>query len=334
MQNYYNENLLNLKGVTIEDCVQTQWAIEVSLNAIQEIPCCPICQSQKTAIHDYRTQKIQHFLLGPKLLILTLKKRRFVCKCCQKRFTETYDFVGRYQRRTKENIQCILHALKGICAVKSIAKQYQISGFTVQRIFSHLQPVPERLPITLCIDEFKGNAGHEKYQCILVDGVKKNIYDILPSRNKEDLHSYFSRFSKEEKARVRYVVMDMCQNFANIARTHFPNARIVADKFHFARQCFWALENTRKRVQNTLPEKERLYFKRSKSILRKHERKLDEDQKAKLSVMKAQSPDICDAHILKEQYVLFLDAKTRKEAEEKTGVLASSRRNLWIKGVS
>lgn len=142
MQNYYNENLLNLKGVTIEDCVQTQWAIEVSLNAIQEIPCCPICQSQKTAIHDYRTQKIQHFLLGPKLLILTLKKRRFVCKCCQKRFTETYDFVGRYQRRTKENIQCILHALKGICAVKSIAKQYQISGFTVQRIFSHRQPVP------------------------------------------------------------------------------------------------------------------------------------------------------------------------------------------------
>lgn len=317
MQDHYNENLLNLKGVTIEDCEQTQWTIEVALKATQDIPHCPICQSKKTAIHDYRMQKIQHFLLGPNLLILKLKKRRFACKCCQKRFTETYDFVGRYQRRTKENVQSILHALKDLVSLKSIAQAYQVTGTTVQRIFSAIKPTPGRLPRVLCMDEFKGNADQEKYQCILVDGHKKRIYDILPSRKKECIDAYFSQFSKEEKERVSYFIIDMCQYFADLARAHFPNARIIVDKFHFARQCFWALENTRKRVQNTLPAHERLYFKRSKSILRKHEHKLTEDEKAKLIVMKDRNREICDAHILKEQYLVFLNAPTRREAEQR-----------------
>ena len=51
--------------------------------------------------------------------------------------------------------------------------------------------------------------------------------------------------------------MDMNRVYLEIARTYFPNATIVVDKFHVVRYVTWALENVRKRIQKQMhPEKE------------------------------------------------------------------------------
>ena len=47
----------------------------------------------------------------------------------------------------------------------------------------------------------------------------------------------------------------------------FPKATIIIDRFHFVRQCTWALENVRKRLQKELPKTDRLYFKHSRKLL-------------------------------------------------------------------
>ncbi|MBS4871599.1 MAG: transposase [Peptoniphilus sp. oral taxon 375] len=137
----------------------------------------------------------------------------------------------------------------------------------------------------LSIDEFKENAGGDKYQCILVDPIHHQVLDILPSRRKKALMDYFSSFPKEERRRVKYVVIDMSHLFYSVLKEFFPQDTFIADKFHFARQVFWALENVRKSRQKTRDRKYCLYFKRSKSILRKKGSRLSPEEKEKLEIM-------------------------------------------------
>ena len=47
------------------------------------------------------------------------------------------------------------------------------------------------------------------------------------------LEAYFHRL--EGKAEVKVVCMDLATNYRSLVRTHFPNARIVADRFHVIR---------------------------------------------------------------------------------------------------
>ena len=288
MQLHYTEKLLGLKDVQIVDVQETEDSIEITLHPTRTSHPCPHCQRESTRIHDYRMQ----------------------------RFTERYDWVGRYQRRTQAHMQLILQNLKQIRSLASVARDCHTSPTTVQRIFQWIVPTPPPLPRVLCLDEFKGNTGHEKYQCILVDGTQKRIYDILPSRKQADLEAYFQRFPPQERARVTYAVLDMSHLFADVCRRYLPNAVLVVDKFHFARQCFWALENVRKRCQQSMSVRLRKYYKRSKSLLRKRGDRLAPEEKEKVDLMLWYDPALRDAYLLKEAYYRFLDAPTKREARE------------------
>ena len=63
---------------------------------------------------------------------------------------------------------------------------------------------------------------------------------------------YFLKFPRKERLKVQYVVMDMSSLFYGVAKACFPNAKIVADRYHVVCQANWAMENVRKRVQKTL----------------------------------------------------------------------------------
>ena len=316
VQLHYTEKLLGLKDVQVVDVQETEDSIEITLHPTRTSHPCPHCQRESTRIHDYRMQRIQHVRYGPRSLYYRLRKRRFVCTHCQRRFTERYDWVGRYQRRTQAHMQLILQNLKQIRSLASVARDCHTSPTTVQRIFQWIVPTPPPLPRVLCLDEFKGNTGHEKYQCILVDGTQKRIYDILPSRKQADLEAYFQRFPPQERARVTYAVLDMSHLFADVCRRYLPNAVLVVDKFHFARQCFWALENVRKRCQQSMSVRLRKYYKRSKSLLRKRGDRLAPEEKEKVDLMLWYDPALRDAYLLKEAYYRFLDAPTKREARE------------------
>ena len=92
-----------------------------------------------------------------------------------------------------------------------------LSVNTVIRVFGVVDYGHKNLPSALSIDEFKGNTGGEKYQCIITDPVKKVVLDILPARTEVCLTKYFAKFSKSERENVKYFVSDMWKPFANIA---------------------------------------------------------------------------------------------------------------------
>lgn len=302
MHSNSTNNLLNLKGCYIKKIDHGDSFVKIDLET-KPNPCiCPCCGKTTSKIHDYRRQKIKDFPLMDKKVFLMLRKRRYACSC-GKKFYEQYQFLPRYHRMTSRLVGYIIKELSNTMPVSLIAEKANVSPATVNRIFDHVQySKPRTLPKVLAIDEFKGNAGGEKYQCILVDPKKKCVLDILPDRKQAHLIDYIKSYSRHDRLKVQFFICDMWNQYADLARLFFPNATIIVDKYHFIRQVIWAVENVRKRVQKDMPPDLRKYFKRSHRLIVKRAENLTPEDTERLDAMLLYNDDLRQAYRLKETF--------------------------------
>ena len=62
--------------------------VHIYISTKQSVHVCPCCGQKTKYIHDYRTQKIKDLNLYGEHCYLMLRKRRYVCGNCGKRFYE------------------------------------------------------------------------------------------------------------------------------------------------------------------------------------------------------------------------------------------------------
>lgn len=309
-------DLLGLKDVIVTRVENFNNQIHVWLEPILQMQVCPACRHETKRTHSYREQLVKDLPLQGLHCILHLRKRRYYCPHCGTVFLEKLSFLARYQRNTNRLVSKVLSDYRCEHSTASIAQRNGISVGTAVRIFNRVSyPLP-KLPQVLSIDEFKGNAGGRKYQCILTDPVKRNVLDILPSKNSEDLIAYFLKFPLEKRKQVQYLVMDMSLQFRDVMTTCFPNATVVIDKFHVCRYVTWALENVRKSEQKKFSDERRKYFKKSRWLLLSRQEKLKEEQCLQLENMLAVSEKLRKAYWLKENFYKFMDSKDICEAKQ------------------
>lgn len=302
MYSHCINKLLDLEEVIVKKVMHADHYVKFFLETKPSLHTCPHCSSQTKRIHDYRSQEIKDLPFQLKHTILILRKRRYLCTCCGKKFIEHYDFVARYQQRTKRLTFKILDLLRDTKSLKSVANELNLSINTVMRVVDTVSyPVPS-LPSCLSIDEFKGNTDAGKYQCILVDGVKNRVLDILPDRKQADLCEYFRSTPRAERDRVKFFLCDMWQPYVDLAKAFFPNATIIIDKYHFIRQVGWAIESVRKRLQKTMTPTLRKYYKRSRKLILTRYEKLQDDNKKACDLMLMYNEDLRQAHRLKEEF--------------------------------
>jgi len=214
VQSNFITQLLNLKGIKVTKISHGNSFVKIYITTEPRKHTCPACGSKTSRIHDYREQTIKDLPLQFKHTYLVLRKRRYVCSC-GKRFYESYNFLPRYQRMTNRLAFFVCQELTKLTSLTSVAKSANVSVSTVIRIFNHINYGTPTLPKVLCIDEFKGNAETGKYQCILVDGEKNKVLDIIPDRCQSDLVSYFKRFSREERNKLNSLYV-ICGNLTLI----------------------------------------------------------------------------------------------------------------------
>ena len=115
------------------------------------------------------------------------------------------------------------------------------------------------LPRVLCIDEFKGNTGHYKYQVALINGKTHEVVDILECMQKHFLCDYFKRFPQEQLDNVKYFITNLWGTYKDITFTYLRKAKIIAKDFHFVRYACNAVNDIRISVQkNYLKMKENI----------------------------------------------------------------------------
>ena len=312
----YISELLDIKDAVVESIEQTSDQVTVSLSLKRRLQRCPVCGTDTDTVHDYRIQYVKDVPVLGKGLLWRYRKRRYVCPVCGKKFYEHIHLLPKYHRIT--NRTCFLSHVKlqDRISEKQVARDLNVSQSTVHRWINMIEySKPKLLPRVLSIDEFKGNADGEKFQCNLVDVKKRKIFDILPSRKLNDLAHYLKSFPNADS--VELVVIDMSRPYFEAIKEALPNATVIIDKFHVARYSNWALENVRKRVQKDLPDEYRKYFKRSRFLLLKRALNLTSEQSAAVSTMLSFSDDLKLAYYFKERFYDFLDSGSRSEAKQK-----------------
>ncbi len=297
-----------------EVCVTSSSNNSLTIQLPRKSHSCPFCGTSTERIHDYRIQKIKHIPLPHKVYDLFLRKRRYNCPNCAKHFAESNPFLGKYQRMTNILKKFIISQFSKVKSAATIAQESNISVPTALRLFDHVSFSKPQLPETLAIDEFKGNADREKFQCLLVDPKKKILLDVLKNRKTDDLCKYFTSFSIQQRAHVKYVVMDLSSLFRSVVKSCFPKAKIVADKFHTCRLANWAMERIRKEVQKEFSDHRRKYFKRSRFLLlRRHKNLKTPEEIEQLANMLNISEKLKNAYRLKEKFYDVMDSRDSKE---------------------
>nr|BAD18176.1 transposase of IS652 [Halalkalibacterium halodurans] len=262
---------------------------------------CPKCQKRTKKVHDYRIQKIKHLKWFERQTQIFYKRRRYVC-ACGKRFAENNSFVERYQRTSIEWNQAVaIRAIKGK-TFKEAAENYGSSATTIVRRFdqissSEIRPV-EELPAIIAIDEYKGDTKEGKYQLIIADAVTKEPLDILPNRYKRTIKDYLRRHG----SKVQMVIMDMSPSFKAAVQEALGRPVIIADRFHFCRYIYWALDGVRRRVQKDFHAYDRKKCKRMKHVFHKENSRLTEEERWYLDRYLKMSTELQKAYELKEAY--------------------------------
>lgn len=313
----YEDNtakLLGLEDVIVKNVWDEGQEKHIKIELPRRRHNCPCCGAETDQIHDYRIQKIRDISSFGKNVYLHLRKRRYVCNSCGKRFYEENSFLPRYHRMTGRKNARIIEDFRDTVSASYIAKKHNISVSTALRYFNLVSYSCKKLPEVLSIDEFKGDTDGEKYQTILTDSRNRKIMDILPNRKESDLICYFRQFKNREE--VKYFIMDMNPHFREVAEICFPKATIVIDRYHVTRQVIWALERVRKEVQKHLSVEWRRFCKHYKALLNKPPQKLTDEERQKLRIILGLSTRLEQAYYLKNDFLFLMHSPNSELAEE------------------
>ena len=261
-------------------------SIELWIELKQTINICPCCGHKTSRVHDYYTRSFNHIKIGRRTSCINYRQRRYFCPHCGKIFAETNSFIQKFYRHSNDCVNNVFEGLTETKSLKQIGKDNNMSSQNVVRLMNKFMPIfhnVTHLPEAIGIDEFKGNAGGNKFQVAITDLKTHKVIDVISARSEEALYNFFKNISNPKN--VKIVTMDLSLFFKNIIVDVFPNAKIVADTFHFTRLMHWALDNVRKDVQHNLPKEMRLYFKHSRSVLHKRVGELNMDKYQQLCRM-------------------------------------------------
>ncbi|STX09332.1 Transposase and inactivated derivatives [Kurthia zopfii] len=96
--------------------------------------------------------------------------------------------------------------------------------------------------------------------------------------------------------------MDMNQSFKAAVKEALNRPVIIADRFHYCRYIYWALDKVRRSVQGEWHVYARKRLKRMRYIFYKREAQLNEKQLWELNRYRSLSPLLKSAYELKEAY--------------------------------
>lgn len=137
---------------------------------LEEIIISDFTSSNTEIVHDYRISIIKDLPIMGKHTFLHYRKRRYHCPLCGKHFYEPFSLAAKHCRTTTRLAFYAIHLLSERQCVRSVSRLLDLSDSYIFRRLKAVQfPKPDRLPTVLSIDEFKGNAGGEKFQAILTE---------------------------------------------------------------------------------------------------------------------------------------------------------------------
>lgn len=246
---------LKLTAVVQENQMATRY--ECQKVRLPEV--CPRCATLSDSTYDHRRVRVKDAPIRGVGVALVIRKRRLWCRPCAKPFTEPVPGIPKGRRHTDRFVRSLHWACENYVDLKRVRRAFNCSSdFLYRNYYAHLdRKLREQInyvwPKTIGIDEhaFRRNpeAGHTEFVTMIVDYDHRRVRELVYGKTSAALAASLGEIP--ERDRVRNVIVDLCDPFKNFAREFFPQARIVADKFHVLRLLTPALLRRRKEITGT-----------------------------------------------------------------------------------
>lgn len=335
--------MLNIKQEDIAELIpisQADESVIIKIKLVNKITLCPYCNS-KLKNHGYYQRKLLHSTLVNRKCVIVYQQRRYRCDECDFTFHEPNPFSSSKENITYETKLNVLKDLKWPeSTYTNVARRYHLSKTQVIRIFEkHVKISRKPLPAILSMDEhyFPESSYDSLYCCVLMDFESGEIIDILPDRKKSFLLHYFSKIKHEtlnystntsELSNVKYISIDLFDNYREIAKTYFPNAKVCADSFHVLKHLTESFRNVRLRCRRSTEDPVLFYLLNKFKFVFHHNVNLDNTPKYNKKLGKYANyrdirdylfikfPELDPAYQLKEKYINFNEKTNNADVVE------------------
>lgn len=216
---------------------------------------CPKCATPATTVYDHVYVRIKDTPIRDKRIVLNIKKRRFFCKPCKKPFTEPVNGIRKGFRTTDRFRRHIMWCADNFANLHDVEKQLDISSWLVhtayyEQLEKQVKMLQNPWGTTIGIDEhaFRRNKkrGYRDFATIFVEYTHKRVREIVLGRSPAELLADDRLLSIPGRENVKNVIIDLSKNYRKLASELFPNARIIADRFHVIRLFNNILNNYRR----------------------------------------------------------------------------------------
>lgn len=300
------DSILGLEGLVVRQ-VKRAKDIHVWASPAKR-PVCVYCGHEVVRIKATHQRTLKHTRQGNQLMMLHLSVPKYQCMDCNRYFRHRFAGIRPRLRATEAYRLEVFEAHEGGVSQRKLTVTHGIGSATVERWYQSYvkQRVSElsgrSCPQVLGIDEhfFSRKKG---YATTLVDLKNHKVFDVVLGRSEPSLRRYLKRLRGREQVKV--VVMDMSETYRRIVRKYFPNALIVADRFHVVRL---VNQHFLKLWQSQDPEGRK--HRGLLSLMRRHRWNLTAEQQAKLADYLDSYPVLKALYQAKQRLMRFLLLKT------------------------
>ena len=262
---------------------------------------CPKCGSKSNTRCGRVSVTVREAPLRDSPLWLRIRKHRYYCKTCRKPFTEPVNCVWPRRRTTHQFRKTVLRDCENFDSLSRVSKIQQCSiGFVYKVHYDLLKTKLNELktlrwPKVIGIDEhfFSRRNGFTEFATVFTDLKKKRLMEMCLGKDKksivEQVQHIPGRFD------VQIVVIDMSNGYRSFVKEFFPNAMIVADKFHMLRLITPALLKVRKEIHG-----HRQDLQQRRLLLRNRE-DLDYFVRSDIDKYLSQHPELNELYRIKEK---------------------------------
>lgn len=261
---------------------------------------CYRCATPSSSTYDRRWVVVKDEPLRRARLILKILKRRYWCKPCRKPFTEPIAGIMPRKRTTQRFKRAVAKACDEYADLTKVRNHFQVSNNFIYRTYYEqlelkLREYQYPWPTKIGIDEhfFSRRGGFREFATVFTDMTNRRLKAVVLGKDRRRIEEQIAHIEGREN--VRWVTIDLADSYKSFVFNHFPNAEIVADKFHVLRLLSPHLLRHRKAIAP-----DRMTWK-AKRLLTMSSKKLDYFDRRAIWQFLEKHPELKELYFWKER---------------------------------
>ena len=255
---------LGMEGFAVGAQVEADGELWLMVETTAEVVGCDACGTRAVG-HGRREVRVRDLPSGDRRVVLVWRKRLWRCPdphCSVKTWSEETDAIApRAVLSERARAEICRRVGRDGHSVASVARECGVSWHAaMQAVRDHGRPRIDhlsrlRMPGAIGIDETSFLAATAAHPTLLVTGFvdldRHRLIDVVPGRSAAAVSDSLAAKPERWLASIATAVIDPYAGYARGLAEGLPKARLVVDHFHAVRLANQALDEVRRRVQQS-----------------------------------------------------------------------------------